>query len=129
MKRTRPENERDVWRLPTFLGFAFAAMILWPMIGIAFSFSMFDKTSEAVLLFGGLSGLLLLPIYVIFPLSETVFGMAIVVIWLLIWILASVWLTSGTPSRRTQIIGLATLSGISLMQAALGFLMIIGKSV
>ena len=90
---------------------------------------MFDKISEAVLLFGGLTALLLLPVYLIVPLSETGFGIAIIAIWLLIWIGGSVWFTSGSRTRRAQITVLAVLSGISLCQATLAFLMILGKNV
>ena len=90
---------------------------------------MFDKISEAVLLFGGLTALLLLPVYVILPLSETVFGIAIIAIWLLIWIGGSLWFMPGSRTGRSQITVLAVLSGISLAQSALAFLMILGKHV
>ena len=117
------------WHFPAFLALTFGAMVVWPLLGIAASFSMFDKISEAVLFFGGFTTLLLLPISVVLPLSETVFGIAILAIWVLIWMGGSIWFTSGPRTQRGQIIGLALMSGISLGQAALGFLMILGKSV
>ena len=120
---------RAAWHIHAILALTFGAMVLWPMLGIAASVSMFDKISEAVLLFGGLTALLLLPVYLIFPLSETGFGIAIIAIWLLIWIGGSVWFTSGSRTRRAQITVLAVLSGISLCQATLAFLMILGKNV
>ena len=122
-------HDRAAWHFPAFLALTFGAMVLWPMLGIAASVSMFDKISEAVLLFGGLTALLLLPVYLIHPLSETVFGIAIIAIWLLLWIGGSIWFTSGSRTRRAQITVLAVLSGISLCQAALAFLMILGKNV
>ena len=120
---------RAAWHFPAFLALTFGAMVLWPMLGIAASVSMFDKISEAVLLFGGLTALLLLPVYLILPLSETGFGIAIIAIWLLVWIGGSVWFTSGSRTRRAQITVLAVLSGISLCQATIAFLMILGKNV
>ncbi len=123
------QYEQAAWQLPAFLAMTFGAMIVWPMVGFAASFSLFDRPSEAVLLFGGISGLLLLPVYAIFPLSETVFGIAIIVLWLLIWIGSSFWFTIGPRKRHTQMIVLAVLSSISLGQATLGFLMILGKNV
>lgn len=90
---------------------------------------MFDKTSEAVLFFGGFTALLLLPVYVILPLSETALGIAIITVWLFIWIGCSLLLTSGSRTRSAQNTGLAVLSGISLAQSALAFLMILGKNV
>ena len=122
-------NGRAAWQFPAFLALTFGAMAVWPMLGIAVSFSMFDKISEAVLFFGGFTALLLLPVYVIVPLSETGFGIAIIAIWLFIWIGCSSWFTSGSRTRSAQTTVLAVLSGISLAQSALAFLMILGKSV
>ena len=123
------QNERTAWNLSAFLALSFGAMAIWPLLGIAASSSMFEKPADAVLLFGGLSGLLLLPIYAIFPMSETAFGLAIIAIWLLLWIAPSIGITRRPPSQRSQLICLAILSGISLFQSALGFLMILGRGV
>jgi hypothetical protein len=112
-----------------FLVFAFVAMVVWPVIGSAASFSLFDKPSDAVLLFGGLIGILLLPIYAIFPVNETVFGIAVAAIWIVTWFGCSLWFATATGKRRTQWIALIVLSSISLCQTALGVLMILGKSV
>ncbi|HBV63411.1 MAG TPA: hypothetical protein DEF45_10360 [Rhodopirellula sp.] len=90
---------------------------------------MFDKISEVVLFFGGFTALLLLPVYAIVPLSEMEFGIAIIVIWLLVWIGSALWFTSGSHTRRAQMAVLAVLSGTSLCQSSLAFLMIIGKNV
>lgn len=122
-------DDRAAWHFPAFLALTFGAMVVWPLIGIAASFPMFDKISEAVLLFGGLTALLLLPVYVILPLSETVFGIAIIAIWLFIWIGGSLFFMPRSRTRRVQIIVLAVLSGISLCQSAFAFLMILGKNV
>ncbi len=117
------------WHFPAFLALTFGAMVVWPVLGIAASFSMFDEISEAVLFFGGFTALLLLPLYASLPLSETVFGIAIIAIWVLLWSGGSIWFTSGSRTRRAQIAVLAVLSGISLGQSALAFLMILGKNI
>jgi hypothetical protein len=122
-------NDRAAWQFPALLALTFGAMVVWPMLGIAASFSMFDKISEGVLFFGGFTALLLLPVYVILPLSETALGIAIIAVWLFIWIGCSLLLTSGSRTRSAQTTVLAALSGISLAQSALAFLMILGKSV
>ena len=90
---------------------------------------MFDHISEAVLFFGGFTALLLLPVYALVPLSEIEVGSAIIVLWLLVWIGGSLWFTSGSRTRRAQIAVLGVLSGTSLLQSVLAFLMIIGKNV
>ena len=117
------------WHFPAFLALTFGAMVVWPVLGIAASSSLFDRISEAVLFLGGITALLLLPVYIILPQSETVFGIAIITVWVLIWIGGSVWFTSGSRTRRAQVSALAVLSGISLGQSALAFLMILGKNI
>ena len=116
-------------RLLTFLALTFLAMVVWPLLGIAASYSMFSKPTEAVLLFGGLAGVLLLPLYMVVTLSESAFGIAIMTIWMLTWIGPSLWFVSRTRTRRLRFTLVAILSGISLFQSALGFLMILGKNV
>ena len=96
---------------------------------MAASSSLFDRISEAVLFLGGITALLPLPVYIILPQSETVFGIAIITVWVLIWIGGSVWFTSGSRTRRAQVTALAVLSGISLGQSALAFLLILGKNI
>ena len=123
------QNEKAGWNRAAFLTMTFVFMVIWPLLGVAASSSMFDKSSEALLLFGGLSLLLLLPIYAFFPLSETMFGVVIIAIWLLLWVAPSIWVTNRSATRQSQIVALALLSAISLMQSVLGFLMILGKSV
>lgn len=36
---------------------SFAVMIPWPLLGIVLCYSMFDQPDEAVLLFGGITGI------------------------------------------------------------------------
>ncbi len=124
-----PQDARATLHFPTFLVLTFGAMLVWPMLGIAASYSMFDKISESVLLFGGLTALLLLPVYVILPLSEGLFGVAIIAIWLLTWIGGSFWFMPDSTRPRAHITAVAVLSGISLGQSCLGFLMILSKTV
>ena len=104
-------------------------MAVWPLLGIAASYSMFNKPTEAALLFGGLTGILLLPIYLVFTPSELAFGVAIMVIWILTWIGPSLWFLYRPRSRRLQSVVVSILSVFSLLQSALGFLMILGKNV
>ena len=90
---------------------------------------MLEQTSEALLLFGGLTALLLLPVCLVVPLSENDFGIAIIMVWILVWVACSLFFMRGSRTRRVQLIVLVVASSISLVQAALGFLMILGKSV
>ena len=76
-----------------------------------------------------LTGVLLVPIYMVFTLCESVFSIAIMIIWMLTWIGPSLWFLSRPRPRRSQFTAVAILSAISLVQSALGFLMILGKDV
>jgi hypothetical protein len=128
---TSPTTETEVsrsWpRLVTFFILALFAVVVWPLLGIVVSDPMFDNNSEAVLLFGGLTALLLLPLYVFVDLSENGFEITIIVIWILSWIVPYVWYASHPRSRPSEILFLAITSAISFAQAGIGFLMILGK--
>ena len=126
---TETEVSRSRPRMATFFILALLAVVVWPLLGIAVSNSMFNNSSEAVLLFGGFTALLLLPVYIFVDLGETGFGIAIIAIWILFWIVPSVWYSSRPRPRRSQIWFLMILSAISFAQAGLGFLMILGKQV
>ena len=108
-------------RLLPFLALTFFAMVVWPLLGIAASYSMFSKPTEAVLLFGGLTVVLLLPIYMVLTLSESAFGIAIMIIWMLTWIGPSLWFMSRTRTRRLQFTLVAILSGIRSFSRRLAF--------
>ena len=98
-----------------------------PLLGILLvGFSELGNITEAALLFGGITLILLTLISLALPLSNTIFVIAIITIWLFTWIGPAMWLTSRSPTRRTQIIVCCVLSGISLGQAALGAVLIIG---
>ena len=126
---TPTQSEKRGRHSPAFFALTFVAVIVWPLLGIAASLSMYDDISEAAILFGGFTAVLLLPVYMVFPASETLYAVAIIAIWLLVWIVPSVWFTSKPRTRGSQFLFLAILSGVSFAQAALGFLMILGKSV
>ena len=124
-----PQDAFVRWELPTFLLLSFLGMIQWPLLGIALMYPMFDRWSEGMLFFGSLSLLFLLPIYAFITPSELVIGVILIAIWLLAWVCASVWVTRGSSTKKWQIVCLSALSFASFIQAALGSLMILGKTV
>ncbi len=117
------------WLFPRFLLLVFCVMAVWPLLGVAASFSILEKMSEAVLLFGGLTVLFLLPVNMLVPFNESGFVTAIIIVWLLIWAGCTLWFTSGSSTRGLQLAALVVVSSISLCQSVLGFLMLLGKYV
>ena len=104
-------------------------MIPWPIVGIALSYGMFDQADEAILLFGGVTGLFLVPIMMIGDISEMTFGLVICVVWGVALLLPPIIVHRRFRSRGTRAILLGLQSAFSLAQAAMGILMILGKDV
>ena len=107
---------------------SFGVMAPWPILAILATQSFFETWSEAALLFGGLTGIPLL-IFALVGISETAFVSLILIVWFAALIGPHLWFARRVPSRNTMfaVIGLQT--GFSFAQAALGALMIFGKSV
>ncbi len=106
-----------------------AAMLPWPLLGILLLSSQLDKPSEAGIFFGGVT-LFPLTILALFgSVPEEALLAIILVVWLAAafapWILLRRFLDS-----RGAIIGLLALQAVfSIAQAAMGALLVVGKSV
>ena len=111
------------WSPFNLLWMSFLGVAIWPTLGIAASHHLFDRFSEAAFLLGGINAIFLFFVALPFGL---IFG---IVLWLLMWLLPVRWLIRHPRSRRDQAIFMAILSGISLAQAVLRYLMIFGKGV
>ena len=107
------------WSPFNLLWMSFLGIAIWPTLGIAASHHLFDRFSEAAQINT------IFPFFVALPFG-LIFG---IVLWLLMWLLPVRWLIRHPRSRRDQAIFMAILSGISLAQAALRYLMIFGKGV
>lgn len=105
------------------------AVAVWPLLGVAASYHLFDDPSEAALVFGGFIACLLYPIALLAGPSDIAFMGAVMLLWLLMWLLPIGWLTRHPRGRPFQGGFIAILSGVSFAQAALGYLMILGKGV
>ncbi|TWT86379.1 hypothetical protein [Neorhodopirellula pilleata] len=103
-------------------------MLPWPMLGIAacMGLSLFEKSSEAIFMFGSITMIFLLPLAFVVT-SEWIYGTLIGIVWLLVLFLP-LWLGKRAlrPRFHVQTV-LVCQSLFSAMQAGLGFLMILGK--
>jgi general stress protein CsbA len=106
-----------------------AAMLPWPLLGILLLSSQFDKPSEACIFFGGVTLFPLMILALFGSVPEEALLAIILVVWLAAafapWILLRRFLDS-----RGAIIGMLALQAVfSIAQAAMGALLVIGKSV
>ena len=117
---------RLLWILYTLL-----VMAPWPIIGIVATNSMrvLDRTDEITFLFGGISLIFLIPLAFVIPMSDTAFGTLAYVIWGLSAVLPPVIVVRRATRLSPLIWMLGTLSAFSLVQALMGGLMLLTKSV
>lgn len=103
-------------------------MLPWPLLATLATYSYFDNWNEVVLLFGGITGIPL-AILSLFGLSEAAVLILILLAWLLAAVVPVVWLARRLTSRRGVLRLYAAQSAFSFAQAALGAMMIFGKSI
>lgn len=119
----------SAWRAFHLIWISLVAVTAWPAMGIAMVRHLFDYPSEAVLVFGGLISCLLYIPAMLWGGNDTLFTASIGVVWVLLWLGPMVWLIRHPRGLWDQLKFVAVLSGLSLAQATLGCLMIIGKGV
>lgn len=120
----------SAWWLPVILLMSFVAMIPWPASGIALFQSTFENAWEAYFMFGGLTAIPVAYMSILFGgLSNDGFGMILVVVWGLVLVAPPALIVLFRPTRRWIVATLIGQATFSMIQAALGILMVIGKSV
>lgn len=105
-------------------------MLPWPMIGIAacLSLSLFEKSTEAIWMFGSVTMIFLFPLAFIVT-AEWVYGAFIGIIWLLVLFLPLVFRRKSLH-RTFHVQAVLILQSIfSAVQAGFGFLVVLGKQI
>jgi general stress protein CsbA len=105
-----------------------AVMVPWPLLGIVLMHSSFDKQSEAFLFFGGVTMFPLMLLSLFGSVPESTYIAVFMLVWLAVAVVPIVLI------RRRFTVGwivgvLCVQMGFSLAQAAMGAMLIIGKSV
>ena len=113
---------------------AFACALLWPILlfGIGLSTGLLSPTSpdDLVFLFGGLSVFLLIPVAMVLPQQGELLVMVFIpIIWLAVVVLAPYLLRRRLGKGSYLFLLLLGISLFSLIQAVVGFLMIITRNV
>ncbi|MHC5028260.1 MAG: hypothetical protein ACYTGR_16020 [Planctomycetota bacterium] len=104
-------------------------MLPWPLLLLVLLQSHLDQPDEVMLLFGGVTGLLILAVGAVTTMvSEAVFCLAIGVIWALALLLPPICLARRLRSRGVVLWILGGQAVFSIAQALLGAMMIVGKA-
>ena len=117
------------WSPLHLLWMSLFAVAIWPALGVTACHHLLDDPSEAALLFGGFTGCILYPVALLVGPSDIAFMSTLMVVWVLLWLLPIRWLIRHPRTRWFQSAFIGILSGVSLAQAALGYVMILGKGV
>lgn len=106
-----------------------AAMLPWPLLGILLMHSLFDRPSEAVFFFGGITLFPLMILALFGTFAEEVYIAVFMVVWLAAAVVPGLWLRRRLRSRRGIGVLLGVQSVFALAQALMGAMLIVGKSV
>lgn len=106
-----------------------AVMAPWPLLGMLVTRSLFDESSEAFLLFGGITLFPLALLALLTTVSDELHITLLMIAWLAAAIAPNLWLHRRLRSRTSILILLGVQSAFSFAQAGMGALLIIGKSV
>lgn len=104
-------------------------MVPWPLMGILLTQPYFDKGSEAFMPFGGITLFPLMILALFGSVSEDVLLLLIMLVWLAAAVVPDVWLRRRLTSWTAIGVLLGVQSALSLAQAAMGALLILGKNV
>jgi hypothetical protein len=106
-----------------------AVMAPWPLLGVLFLHSSFDKPSEAFLFFGGLTMFPLMILALFTTPSEAVLIALLMLAWLAAAVIPDLWLRRRLTSWTAIGVLLGAQSAFSLAQAMMGALLVIGKNI
>ncbi len=127
-RRAAPEAGHPLRTLALCLG-SIAVMAPWPLLGILLTHTSFDKTSEAFLLFGGLTMFPLMILALFGSVPEEVNIVVLMLVWLAAAVVPDVRLRRRLGSWKAIGGLLGVQSAFSLAQATMGALLIFGKNV
>ena len=104
-------------------------MAPWPLLGILLTQSLFDRDSEAFMLFGGITLFPLMVLALFGSPSEEVLIAVLMLVWIAVALLPGVLFRRRLRSRAAIGVLLGAQSVFALLQAAMGALLVVGKSV
>ncbi|MDX2133084.1 MAG: hypothetical protein SFY69_13640 [Planctomycetota bacterium] len=124
-----PSKITGPWRVIALCAASLAVMAPWPLLGILATQSLFDRSSEAFMLFGGITLFPLLILAIFGVTSEDVLITLMMLVWAAAVVVPDLWLRRRLRSWAAVSVLLVVQSGFSFAQAAMGAMLILGKSV
>lgn len=118
-----------VWRMFALLLASLAVMLPWPLLGILVLQGQFDRSSEAFFFFGGITLFPLMILALFGNPSEEVLVVILMMVWLATAMLPNLFLYTRLVSWGRVVGLLGAQSLFAFLQAAMGAMLIIGKSV
>lgn len=106
-----------------------AVMMPWPLLGILLTRSFFDEPSEASMLFGGITMFPLMVLALFGSVSKEMLVALVILVWVATALIPSLLHRRMLGSVMSFGVLLAMQSAISLAQAAMGALLVIGKNI
>jgi len=106
-----------------------AVMAPWPLFGVLLLHSQFDRNSEALFFFGGITLFPLMILALFGDVSEAVLLTIMMIVWLAVAFLPSFMWRKQLESPGRLVALLAVQSLFAFLQSAMGAMLIIGKSV
>lgn len=106
-----------------------AVMAPWPLLGTLAMRSSFEEPTEAFYFFGGVTLFPLVFLALFASVSEEVYIALVMLVWLAAAVLPVLWLRRRLRSWLAIGLLLGAQSAFSLVQAAMGAMLIIGKSI
>lgn len=102
---------------------SFAVMAPWPLVAFLLVQSMVGRADEVALLFGGITMIFLLPVFLIAPNANLILVILVVAVWIIVCIVPAF-----IPKWRNKNAYIVQ-TCFALGQALLGGLMLLGKAV
>ena len=106
------------------------SMLPWPFLGISLCIlgAAFEQDNDFMLMFGGVTLILLIPLGILDP-PEWVFVMSFAVVWILMLVLPAFLVARQKLTRRSLTVVYDLQAVFSFVQAGLGLMMIVGRRV
>lgn len=124
-----PSKVASAGRVALLCVVSLIVMLPWPLLGILLMRSLFDRATEGFLFFGGITMFPLVILAIFGPVPEEVNIALLMLVWLATAAVPAIWLRRRLRSWWAVGGLLGAQAMLSLAQASMGALLIIGKSI
>lgn len=112
-----------------FVSASFLSYILYPLVGLAVGYRLFDHSWEAGFMFGSLYTFLFIPVQLVFQFSDEIYMWMTIGAWLLTWAIAVLVFVRKKRKLTAQGLFIVIAMSFSFANTALGLFMVMTKHV